>query len=53
MPPVQNIIYYDSFIDCTMACYGESLNILQAFPIKEFEDKKLYTSFACTIQGTT
>ena len=53
MPPVQNNIYYNSFRDCTIAGYQESLNILQAFSIKEFEDKKLYTSFACTMQGTT
>ena len=53
MPPVQNSIYYNSFRDCTMAGYEESLKILKAFSIKEFEDKKLYTSFACTMQGTT
>ena len=53
MPPVQNSIYYNSFRDCTIAGYQESLNILQAFSIEEFEDKKLYTSFACTMQGTT
>ena len=53
MPPVQNNIYYNSFRDCTMAGYEESLKILKAFSIQEFEEKKLYTSFACTIQGTT
>ena len=53
MPPVQNSIYYDSFRDCTIAGYQESLNILQAFSIQEFEEKKLYTSFACSPQGTT
>ena len=53
MPPVQNNIYYNSFRDCSIAGYEESLKILKAFSIKEFEDKKLYTSFACTMQGTT
>ena len=53
MPPIQNSIYYDSFRDCSIAGYEESLKILKAFSIKEFEDKKLYTSFACSIQGTT
>ncbi len=53
MPPVQNNIYYDSFRDCTIAGYEESLKILKAFSIQEFKEKKLYTSFACTTQGTT
>lgn len=53
MPPVQNNIYYNSFRDCTMAGYKESLKILKAFSIQEFEEKKLYTSFACSPQGTT
>jgi len=29
------------------------LKILKAFSIQEFEEKKLYTSFACSPQGTT
>ena len=53
MPPVQNSIYYNSFRDCTMAGYEESLKILKAFSIQEFKEKKLYTSFACSPQGTT
>jgi hypothetical protein len=53
MPPVQNNIYYNSFRDCTMAGYEESLKILKAFSIQEFKEKKLYTSFACSPQGTT
>jgi hypothetical protein len=53
MSPVQNSIYYNSFRDCTIAGYEESLKILKAFSIEEFKEKKLYTSFACTMQGTT
>ena len=53
MPPLQNKIYYDSFRDCTISGYKESLKILQAFSIEEFEEKKLYISFACTEQETT
>ena len=53
MPPVQNNIYYNSFRDCTIAGYEESLKILKAFSIQEFKEKKLYTSFACSPQGTT
>ena len=53
MPPVQNNIYYNSFRDCTIAGYEESLKILKTFSIQEFEEKKLYTSFACSPQGTT
>ena len=40
MPPVQNSIYYNSFRDCTMAGYEESLKILKAFSIQEFNEKK-------------
>ena len=53
MPPVQNNIYYNSFRDCTMAGYEESLTILKTFSIEEFEKSRIYTSFACTPQGIT
>jgi hypothetical protein len=53
MPPVKNKIHYDSFRDCTMAGYEESLTILKTFSIEEFEKNKIYTSFACSPQGTT
>ncbi len=53
MPPLQNKTFYNSFRDCSIAGYEGSLSILKAFSVKEFEDKKLYTSFTCTLQGTT
>jgi len=53
MPPVKNKIHYDSFRDCTIAGYEESLTILKTFSIEEFEKNKIYTSFACSPQGTT
>ena len=53
IPPLENKINYDSFRDCTIAGYQESLNILQTFSLEEFEEKKLYISFACTEQETT
>ena len=53
MPPVQNSIYYNSFRDCTIAGYEESLKILKAFSIEEFKEKKINTNLACTKQRTT
>ena len=53
MPPLENKINYDSFRDCTISGYKESLKILQAFSLEEFKEKKLYISFACTEQETT
>jgi hypothetical protein len=53
MPPLQNKTFYNSFRDCSIAGYEGSLSILKAFSVKEFEDKKLYTSFTCTLQETT
>ncbi len=44
---------FNTQYDCLMFGYEESLKILKAFSIQEFEEKKLYTSFACSPQGTT
>ena len=49
MPPVQNNIYYNSFRDCTMAGYEESLKILKAFSIQEFEEKNSTQNVSLTV----
>jgi hypothetical protein len=49
LPPVQPIILYDSWYECSRAAHKESLRILSKIGYKEVNDAKLGTRYACKV----
>lgn len=47
MSPVQDVKVYDTFRDCILQAYDQSLKILTSIDIKEVDGKELYTKFIC------
>ena len=47
MNPVQDVKVYDTFRDCILQAYDQSLKILTSIDIKEVDGKELYTKFIC------
>ena len=47
MSPVQDVQTYDTFGECILQAYDQSLQVLSTIDIKEVNDKELYTRFIC------
>jgi len=47
MNPVQDVKAYDTFRECILQAYDQSLQVLSTIDIKEVNDKELYTKFIC------
>ena len=47
MSPVQDVQTYDTFGECILQAYDQSLKILTTIDIKEVDGKELYTKFIC------
>jgi uncharacterized protein YjfI (DUF2170 family) len=47
MSPVQDAKAYDTFRECILQAYDQSLKILTSIDIKEVDGKELYTKFIC------
>ena len=47
MPPVTHNQTFDTFGECIITAYEESLIVLKSVDIKEVDEKQLYTKFMC------
>jgi hypothetical protein len=50
MNPVQDGKTYDTFGECILQAYDQSLIILHTIDIKEVDGNQLYTNFICKEQ---
>ena len=50
MPPVQSLILYDSWYECSRAAHQESIKIYSKLGFKLVNDSKLATRYTCAVE---